>query len=189
MLVSKSHYFNLTTEKGRFVDFIEFLPYIGDDVQKLLKEFNGLLLSKGITKERYEQILIKEMPIYLNHFRNMKIQNPDKVIDDHVSAIFMSYVNNPNLNIMYRDAHYNGTWYALWGSIRQEGLEKIKEKCKKIRSDANWTRVCLSAVDEYFSSSFKKDKKNSIKSFINGWGFWHKNQATPNPNNELLPKN
>ena len=38
-----------------------------------------------------------ELRIYLEHFKKTKDQNPDKVIDDYVSAILCSFMINPDL--------------------------------------------------------------------------------------------
>lgn len=132
-------------------DYSEYLPYLNDSVDSLLDKFQESLLER-VTIERIKEIR-EELKIYLNHFRNMKELKPDKVIDDHVGAILISYMINPWLDIHDRDAHYNGCWYALWGDINKLPREVVKAKCSnKNPNDKRWTEICLMAVDEFYDS-------------------------------------
>lgn len=100
--------------------------------------------------------------MYFDYFMTMKIKNPDKIIDDHVGAILYSYAIDPNLNIFYRDAHYNGIWYSLIGNLNGEKKEDIINKCSSLnQSDRKWTEVCLIAVKEYFEVENKMNNKLS----------------------------
>lgn len=132
------------------MDYSQYLPYLGDSVDKLLRNFQDCLLQKT-TYERYLEIK-DELSIYLRHFQKLKEQKLNKAIDDYVGAILYSFMLNPDLSIMDRDAHYNGVWYALWGDINKQTIEQIKIICaRKNPNDARWTQVCLAAVDEYFT--------------------------------------
>lgn len=132
-------------------DYSQFLPYLDESVDSLLEQFTKAL-SERTTPERIEEIK-GELIIYLNHFRNMKLSNPDKVIDDHVGAILCSFMINPRLNIRDRDAHYNGCWYALWGDINKLSREEVKRKCaSRNPADIRWTEVCVAAVDEFYDA-------------------------------------
>ncbi len=132
-------------------DYSEYLPYLNDSVDSLLNRFQESLLER-VTIERIKEIR-EELKIYLNHFKNMKELNPDKVIDDHVGAILISYMVNPWLDIPDRDAHYNGCWYALWGDINKLPRKDVKAKCSnKNPNDKRWTEVCLVVVDEFYDS-------------------------------------
>ena len=106
----------------------------------------------------------KELGIYLKHFKKIKDQNPDKSIDDHVGAILYSFMLNPELNMMERDAHYNGVWYALWGNINKQEVDQVKARCAKANpNDKKWTQVCLSAVDEYYKSGNNRHYLDILK--------------------------
>ncbi len=130
------------------MDYSEYLPYLEDSIDSLLDKFQSDLLSKT-SKTRCLQIR-EELRIYLTHFKSIKDNNPDKVIDDHVGAILLSYMINPDLDIHDRDAHYNGCWYSLWGDIDKKSIKEVKEICAiKNPNDQRWTEVCLKAVDEY----------------------------------------
>lgn len=136
------------------MDYSEYLPYLEESVDKLLDNFQNCLLPKT-TYERCLRIR-EELKIYLEHFKKIKEQNPDKVIDDHVGAILCSFMLNPDLSIIDRDAHYNGVWYALWGNINKQTIEQVKVICTKENpNDEKWVQVCLSAVDEYYQSPIK----------------------------------
>lgn len=136
------------------MDYSQYLPYLEDSVDKLLDHFQTCLLQKT-TYERCLEIR-SELRIYLDHFKRKKDQNPDKAIDDHIGSILLSYMLNPNLDIMDRDAHYNGVWYALWGNINKQKINQVKAICaKKNPGNERWTQVCLSAVDEYYKSFTK----------------------------------
>ncbi len=129
----------------------------------MLDNFQNCLLQKT-TYERCLEIR-EELKLYLEHFKKIKEQNPDKVIDDHVGAILCSFMLNPDLSIMDRDAHYNGVWYALWGNINKQTIEQVKIICtKKNPNDKRWTRVCLFAVDEYYKSLTKPSLFEYLKS-------------------------
>lgn len=136
------------------MDYSQYLPYLEDSVDKLLDNFQNCLLQKTTYKRCLE--IREELKIYLEHFKKIKEQNPDKVIDDHVGAILCSFMLNPDLSIMDRDAHYNGVWYALWENINKQTIEQVKIICaKKNPNDERWTQVCLFAVDEYYKSLTK----------------------------------
>lgn len=147
------------------MDFHEYLPYLDDSIDALLDKFQGDLMRK-VSMERCLQIR-EELKIYLAHFKKLKDNNPDKIIDDHVGAILLSYMINPSLDIRDRDAHYNGCWHSLWGSINKQSIEEIKRTCaNRMPYDERWTETCLKAVDEYykgikkprFFDRFKKKK-------------------------------
>lgn len=145
------------------MDYSQYLPYLDDSIDKLLDYFQNDLLQKT-TYDRCLEIR-KELKIYLEHFKKLKEQNPDKVIDDHVGAILCSFMINPDLNIIDRDAHYNGVWYALWGNINKKKIDQVKVICtNKNPNDVRWTQVCLSAVDEYYKSLSKPSLLEYVKS-------------------------
>lgn len=136
------------------MNYNEYFPYLGDTIDELIKHAEKAILQKT-TPQRYNEIK-KEIQIYLNHFKNMKLQNPDKSIDDHVGAILFSYMLNPDLNLVDRDAHYNGVWYAMWGDIKKQKIDEIKQMCSnKNPINKKWTDICLSAIDEYYISTDK----------------------------------
>lgn len=144
------------------MNYEEYLPYLEDSVDELLDIFQSHLLERTSHQRCLE--IRNELKIYLQHFKNMKDKNPDKVIDDHVEAILYSYMLNPDLDIRDRDAHYNGVWYALWGSIHKDKISVVKEKCaKRNPSDERWTQVCLLAVDEYYEACYKPTIFETIK--------------------------
>lgn len=144
------------------MDFHEYLPYLDDSVDSLLDKFQDDLLKKT-SKARCLQIR-EELKIYLNHFKGIKDANPDKVIDDHVGAILLSYMIDPDLDIMDRDGHYNGCWYALWGQIKHESLKEILAKCEaKNPQDQRWTQVCLKAAEDCFNGSKKPSLLDRFK--------------------------
>ena len=71
---------------------------------------------------------------------------------------------NPNLDIIDRDAHYNGVWYALWGNINKQKINQVKAICvKKNPYDEKWKQICLSAVDEYYKTFSKPSLLESIQ--------------------------
>lgn len=147
------------------MDYSQYLPYLGDSVDKLLDNFQTCLLQKTTHERRLE--IMDELKIYFESFKKMKEQNPGKSIDDHVVAILYSFMLNPELNIIYRDAHYNGVWYALWGNIKKQKIDQVKVICaKKNPNDQEWTRVCLSAVDEYYKAHTKPSLFGYFKSKI-----------------------
>lgn len=147
------------------MDYNQYLPYLEDSVDKLLDNFQTCLLERTTHKRCLE--IREELKIYLEHFKNIKDQNPDKAIDDHIGAILCSFMLNPNLNIMDRDAHYNGVWYALWGNIRKQKVEEVKAICAKRNPiDERWTKVCLTAVEEYYKSVARPSLFESIKDKI-----------------------
>lgn len=84
----------------------------------------------------------------------MKMENPDRLVDDLVAVMLYSYAINPNLSIFDRDAHYNGILYSLRGDLdgkKEEDIEDIIDKCSSLnQSDRKWTEACLIAVKEYF---------------------------------------
>lgn len=136
------------------MDYSQYLPYLDDSVDKLLDNFKTCLLQKT-TYERYLEIR-NELTIYLENFKKDKEQNPNKSIDDHIGAILLSFMLNPELNIMDRDAHYNGVWYAMWGNIKKQNANQVKRICaNKNPNDERWTQICLAAVDEYYKSLTK----------------------------------
>lgn len=144
------------------MDYSQYLPYLEDSVDKLLDNFQECLLQKTTYNRCLE--IRSELRIYLEHFKKIKDNNPDKAIDDHVGAILYSFMLDPDLSIMDRDAHYNGVWYALWGSIRKQKAEQVKAIClNKNPNDERWTQVCLAAVDEYYKSSVKPSLFETIK--------------------------
>jgi len=141
------------------MDYNEFLPYINDSVNILLKNFNEALEIKTTPQRRLE--ISEELKIYFNAFKRKKLNNPDIAIDDHVGAILYSYMINPQLDIKNRDAHYNGCWYALWGTINKEPVEKIKKKCASLNpQDKKWTEICLMAIEQYYNINKNSPKKN-----------------------------
>jgi len=145
------------------MNYSQYIPYLDGSIDKLLDNFQICLLQKT-TYERCLEIR-NELRIYLEHFKKVKEQNPDKVIDDHVGAILCSFMINPDLNIMDRDAHYNGVWYALWGNINKKKIDQVKAICtNKNPNDERWTQVCLSAVDEYYKSLSKPSLLEYVKS-------------------------
>lgn len=144
-----------------FMDYSEFLPYLNDSIGKLLKNAENAILLKT-TPQRYNEIK-KELKIYLNYFKNMKLQNPNKTIDDHVGAILYSYMLNPDLDLVDRDAHYNGIWHAMWGNIKMQKKEEVKNLCStKNPNNKKWTNVCLNAVDEYYTSISKTSSTKQL---------------------------
>lgn len=144
------------------MNYSQYLPYLEDSLDKLLDNFQTYLLEKT-TYERCLEIR-KELTIYLEHFKKMKEQNPDKSIDDHVGAILCSFMINPDLQIMDRDAHYNGVWYALWGKINKQKVNQVKNICaNKNPNNQRWTQICLSAVDEYYNSLTKTSLFEHLK--------------------------
>lgn len=146
------------------MDYSEFLPYLDDSMDELLGFFQNILESKTTFERRLE--IKKELEIYLNRFRNMKLQNPDKTIDDHVGAIMFSYALNPYLKFADRDAHYNGVWYAMIGA-KNKSKEEIKNRCANLNpDDKRWTDICLMAVDEYYGIEVKKSKFDYFKEKI-----------------------
>lgn len=63
---------------------------------------------------------------------------------------------DPNLDLKDRDAHYNGCWYALWGTTRKEKVEQVKDVVARKRpNDQRWTQICLMAIDQYYSNLSK----------------------------------
>lgn len=130
----------------------EFLPYLGDSINEMLKQAENTILLRT-TPQRYSEIK-RELKIYFNYFKKMKLENPDKTVDDHVGAILFSYMLNPDLHLLDRDAHYFGVWYAMWGNIKEQKIEDVKNICAtKNPNNKRWTDVCLAAVDEYYLSN------------------------------------
>lgn len=130
------------------MDYKEYLPYLEDSVDELLDNFQ--VCMKNTSHERRLEIN-NELKMYFDYFKKDKEQNPSKSIDDHVGAILLSYMLNPELDITDRDAHYNGVWYAIWGNIHKQSIAQIKAECvQKNPNDERWTKICLSAVDEYY---------------------------------------
>lgn len=149
------------------VDYSKFLPYLDDSVDTLIDQFKNTLLERT-TVDRCREIA-EELKIYLNHFRNMKLRQHDKVIDDHVGAILCSYMINPRLDIRDRDAHYNGCWYALWGDINKQSREEVKKKCRSRNpGDVRWTEVCVAAVDEFYDAYGVDRKENFVQRLLKG---------------------
>lgn len=144
------------------MDYSRYLPYLDNSIDKLLDNFQADILQKT-TPERCLKIR-DELKIYLEYLKKLKDQNPDKVIDDHIGAILCSFMLDPNLSIMDRDAHYNGCWHALWGVIHGQKLGEVKAICsKKNPNDERWTQVCLSAVEEYYNINTRKPLFGNFK--------------------------
>ncbi len=145
--------------------YSEFLPYIDDSVDVIIDNLDKKLLEKTTFKRRRE--IAEEMKIYLKKFKEMKLSQPDKIIDDHVGAIILSYEMNPNLDISCRDAHYNGCWYAFWGNMNKKTREEVKAICvRRNPLDQRWTEICLSAIDEYYDTYGIKPKEKLVNRMI-----------------------
>lgn len=146
------------------MNYSEIIPYLSDGMDELISQIYDLIKSN--TKPVEYVKIIKELEIYFNYIKKLKIGNPDKIIDDHVVAILFSYAVNPNLSILDRDAYYNGIWYSIRGSIDGLNEEEIKNKCINLNpSDQRWTEVCMTAVEEYFKITNKESKWGKINIF------------------------